>query len=360
MSEESIKPLKIFADKGMSAQWAYIPLLYPFWGLQVKSTTPYLDAAYTKHGWDAKYFELVGTPQEAEYIVLPHEYWWMYENRRDLLEQYIELSRKTGVPLLVDAQSDPGGKVDLPDARILRTNQYRFALPNDEITAPYAVEDLLESYCGGEIQIRTKGEVPSAGFAGFASLTLKQRVRSILKELPIRVRGILDNRYRAMQRGIFWRERAMQVFSRSKAAKVDFLVRPSYSGHVKTVAGDMAQNRRQFVDNLLNNDYALVVRGDPNASQRFYEVLSVGRIPVVIDTECVFPLEDRINYQDFCVLIDFRDIKKAPELLRAFHEKLSQDEFARMQLRAREVYEKYLRTDSFTKYLVELLRKPTR
>lgn len=350
-------PVRIYADAHLRDSWAYTPLLYPFWGAQLKDTTPYLSLAYGAHGWDPAYFTLVSRPQDAEYIVLPHDYWWMKAKRPDLLRAYTELSETHHVPLLVDALSDSGGRVLLPNARILRTNQYRFLLPADEITTPYAVEDLLESYCGGTLEPRPKTSRPSIGFAGFARLSAVQRLRAIVKELPIRIRGIFDRRYQAMQRGVFWRERAMRAFARSQSVQCDFLVRPSYSGHVKTVAGDMKRNRQEFVNNLLNNDYALVVRGDPNASQRFYEALSLGRIPVLIDTESVLPLEHLIDYSECCVIIAHRDISRAPAILADFHARVSPETFIRMQERARYVYEHYLRIDSFSKYLAEQLRE---
>lgn len=351
-----VPPVRLYADRKMRDDWAYIPLLYPFWGPLLKDTTPYLSIAYGKHGWDPNYFKMVENPGLAEYIVLPHDYWWMKHNRTDLLNDYVALSERVGVPLLADAMSDTDGVVSLPNARILRVNQYRSFLPENEITTPYAVEDLLESYCGGTFVPRTKSELPTIGFAGYARLTPPKYIRAVVKEMPVRLRSIFDRRYVAHRRGVFWRARAIDVFSRSRALRSDFLVRPSYSGHTKTVAGDMRENRRQFVDNLLSNDYALVVRGDPNASQRLYEVLSLGRIPVIIDTDCVFPLEHLINYREFCVSIDYSDLSRAPEILTAFHKRVVPEEFVRMQERARHVYEHYLRIDSFSRYLAELLR----
>ena len=83
----------------------------------------------------------------------------------------------------------------------------------------------------------------------------------------------------------------------------------------------------------------------------------MGRIPLVIDTECVFPLEDKINYKDFSIFIDHTDIKKAGEIVAQKHAAISGEEFLSMQQKAREVFENYLRIDVFTKYLVEEIQK---
>lgn len=355
----TVEPLRLYADKTMTAQWAYVPLLYPFWGPLLKDTTPYLSRAYGKHGWDPAYFTLVPRLEDAEYILVPHDYWWLKANRPDLLAQYVALSERSRVPLLVEALSDKDGRVALPHARILRANQYRFDLPVDEITTPYAVEDLLESYAGGELVTRAKRAIPSIGFAGFAGVPLPQRLRRGIKELPIRLRTIVDKRYLARWSGRLWREWAMDAFSRSTRVESHFIRRPSYSGHSKTVAGDMQRNREEFVRNLMGCDYALCVKGDPNASQRFYEALAVGRIPVLIDTACVLPLENHIDYRTCSVSIDYRDLSRAPDILADFHANLTDQEFRAMQERARYVFEHYLRIDSFSKYLVQALREHT-
>ena len=112
-----------------------------------------------------------------------------------------------------------------------------------------------------------------------------------------------------------------------------------------------------FITNLRESDYALCVKGDENASFRFYEALSMGRIPLLLDTECVLPLQDIIDYRSFCVIVDWRDADRIGEKLLAFHEQVSAEEFEAMQRRAREAFVEYLRMDSFTPYLVRQLKQ---
>ncbi len=133
-------------------------------------------------------------------------------------------------------------------------------------------------------------------------------------------------------------------------------MRSTYSGHVATIAGSVEDTRKRFVDTLLNSDYALCVKGDANSSVRFYEALSLGRIPLFVDTECVLPLKDQIAYRDFCVFVDWRDINRIGDILADFHEKCSPEQFKKMQMKAREAYEKYLRIDAFSSHLAESLK----
>lgn len=354
--------VRLFVRKELMAPgMSYSSLLYPFWGPPDKQKAmPYVMNALVMHGFDKNYFELVDAIDGADYVLIPHDYWRLKKKRPDLLRAMIQDAQAHQKPLLIDAASDQSGVVNVPNARVMRINQYRFEPRSYEITMPVSCEDLLEVYQKGTLTLREKHEIPTVGFVGWAELSLKQRLRSLLKELPIRFLGLLDHRYRAKEKGVFWRERVVRAFLSSRAVATNFIIRSSYSGHTETASGELAKIRTEYVDNLVANDYALVVRGDANIATRFYEILSVGRIPVFIDTECMLPLSDRIDYRSFCVFIDHTEVARAPEILAAFHEGLDPQEFKQMQQRARDAYERYLRYDAFSPYLAQELLKDGR
>ncbi len=350
-------PLKLYVNKALAAPgMSHLPLLYPFWGRIQKDTVLYMVSATEQHGYDATCFTFVEDSADAEYVLIPHDYFLLRSRRPDLLARMIEEAQTAGKPILIDASSDHAGVVSVPNAVVLRINQYRFELPPYEITVPVACEDLLEQYGNGTLQIREKQERASVGFVGWANMKLVQRIRSLTKELPVRCMSLFDARQAAKIKGVFWRERANPLFVRSARVDAHFIIRSSYSGHTGTVEGDAKKNRQEFIDNLLANDYALIIRGDANAATRFYEALSLGRIPVIIDTAMVFPLEDRITYQEFCLIIPHQEFERAPDILADFHASLSPEAFIAMQRKAREVFEQYLRFDSFSPYLVDMLR----
>ena len=86
-------------------------------------------------------------------------------------------------------------------------------------------------------------------------------------------------------------------------------------------------------------------------------MLNLGRIPLFVDTDIALPLDRIIAYKNFCVFVDYRDIKKASKILVDFHSSISPEKFKDMQHKAREAYDKYLRMDVYTKYLMEELKK---
>jgi putative IMPACT (imprinted ancient) family translation regulator len=98
------------------------------------------------------------------------------------------------------------------------------------------------------------------------------------------------------------------------------------------------------------------VRGDPNASNRLFEVCALGRIPVVIDTERNLPWSDVLDYRGFCLMVDYRDINRLGDIVADFHVNITPERFEQMQRRAREVYVTYFRIDSLMKHIIQALK----
>lgn len=336
---------------------AYIPLLYPFWGIESNKNTPYPNQAFQKYGFDRACYRLTTSVAECDYILLPHNYWHVYKRQKEYINYFVELSKKHTKPILIDARSDLEGEVSVPNSVVLKIAQFRFNQKSNEIIVPMYVDDLLEHYCDGNLSLREKKSTPVIGFAGWARLSLSLRLRTLIKELPITLHGIFDAKQRVRHKGVLFREKAIACLSQSRMITTNFLARPTYSGHLGTVTGDSETVRREFVANILFSDYCLDVRGDANASCRFYEILSLGRIPLFVDTERVMPLENQINYDQFCLRINSRDLPRIGEIVRNFNDTVSPEEFQEMQKRARLVFSTMLRIDRYTVYLMEELER---
>lgn len=118
----------------------------------------------------------------------------------------------------------------------------------------------------------------------------------------------------------------------------------------------MRKLREQMVDTILYSDYALDVRGDANSSARLFEILSLGRIPVIVDTERNFPFSDKVDYASFALIVDFRDINRLPERITEFHKNISPERYEQMQKNARDIFVTYFRIDVLMQHIIEELR----
>ena len=91
--------------------------------------------------------------------------------------------------------------------------------------------------------------------------------------------------------------------------------------------------------------YTFCMRGMGNFSVRFYETLAMGRIPVLIDTDCKLPFSEKINWNNHCLIIDKNDVTNISSCLLHFHQSFETERFKQIQESNRLLWETY-----FTKY----------
>lgn len=92
----------------------------------------------------------------------------------------------------------------------------------------------------------------------------------------------------------------INAIKRTPDIKCNFILRTQYWGGKNGDIGVITDFRK----NVEGNHFTLCSRGSGNWSARFYQVLYMGRIPAVVNTDLVLPFEDRINWRDIIVLCD--------------------------------------------------------
>ncbi len=334
--------IKVFISKKIKAP--YIPILYPNWGILDIPRTPFVNKAL--HYIQNPIVEIVNKPKYADYICVPHD--WAYVKKYpEYLKEYLEISRIYKKTLIIFATGDNPNIPFIPNSIIFRTSQYSDTLKQNEIIIPGYVEDLLQ---GGELKIRQKKENPTVGFCGWADYSsFRRMLKSWMKDARYNLMFILtfNPKWNTRKQGIVFRKKAIKILSKINSIKTNFIIRSSYSGHVSSIKMSSEKAREEYIQNMYNSDYILAPKGDGNYSLRFYEALSLGRIPIFINTNCVLPLEYKIRYKDFCIFIDHNKINNLGNKLLTFHKNLSSKEFKKMQENARKAFSEYLRIDTF-------------
>jgi hypothetical protein len=115
--------------------------------------------------------------------------------------------------------------------------------------------------------------------------------------------------------------------------KNKFIIRDKYwagKPHDKQVVND-------FVKNIQETYFTLCSRGAGNWSARFYQVLYLGRIPIVVNTDLILPFEDKINWRDIIVFCDSEN--DIANNVRIFWRN---KDINQVQIKCKEVYDTYL------------------
>ena len=101
------------------------------------------------------------------------------------------------------------------------------------------------------------------------------------------------------------------------------------------------EDRIRFFKNTGDNLYSLCVRGGGNYSFRFGESLMMGRIPILIDTECILPFENEIPYNTNCVRIKPENFDRVFDVVQEYHDAHTEDELIAIQKQNRDLWEQY-------------------
>ena len=329
---------------GERLNYSYVPLLYPNWGTQTKDSHLFFSKkAFAR--FNEPFVEITNDPFLADFLLVPHNFPTII-NEKNYLKNFVRLSKQHNKKIIVFVYGDSNEKVKLPNAVVFRTSSFKKEKMANEIIMPAFVEDLAENFT---FKPREKiNDKPVIGFCGWASVTgAKHRTKAFIKKILWLAKG----RGNVGIDGIALRKKIIKILKRSKIVKTNFIERKTYSGHASTISIPQDKARREYVENMSNSDFALVVRGNGNFSFRFYEALSAGRIPLFINTDCALPLDGYIKYNNFVLFVDYNNIKNTAVIVANFYKNISRDDFLSMQRKAREAFENFLRADKFFEFM---------
>jgi len=292
--------------------------------------------------------ERVADPQAAQAIVLPTSFGAENAEARAYVRTYAELGEKLGLPVLAFSVGDFNDQVRFdPRVYMFRQSVYRTSQHPRDIVVPTMTEDVPEK----DFSIRAKGMRPLVSFCGMAGFpTFTRRIKYLLKLWFGLAKSIFIHTARARIVGIYWRRAAMRACERSALVDTNFIIRRTFSGNIKTIELDPKVARKEYYDSIIHSDFVIAPKGDGNYSNRFLKTLAFGRMPVIVDTDMVLPLEDTIDYSRIVVRVPMDRVAETPRYVHEFYDAMTESEYAQRQRLAREVFEKYLRTDSFFHY----------
>ncbi len=331
----------------------YIPLLFPYLGELKNEKRLFADTG--NRFLTEKTFNLVTDVKDADFILLPHEFFDVEKNKT-YLDEHLELSKETGKRLLIFDTSDYTDRnIDVPNSIIFRVASYRKTKPENVVIMPSFVEDLSKY---STFSIRHKPAKPSIGFCGWAKIRkVSKKIKFWSKIFLLDIKKIFthDSLLETHKQGLYFRMKAIKFLNKDKDIDKNFILRGSYTLHQNSIELSPLDARREFIDNIVNSDFTLCVRGDANISYRFYETLSLGRIPLFVDTDCVLPLEDVVDYDRFVLFVDYKNLTNIAYTFKESYNNISDKQFVNMQILAKQTFDKYLNVNSFFKYMFPVL-----
>lgn len=140
------------------------------------------------------------------------------------------------------------------------------------------------------------------------------------------------------------RMQAIEQLDKNKLIDQDIILRNAFWGgdpHGKQV-------KKDFLDNIERNHFNLCCRGHGNFSMRFYQVLSAGRIPAFINSDMPLPLDDLVDYNEFCIIAE-NSIHLSDLILQAW----KNNDIEKMQQKAADFYHTMISHKTYHKHLIK-------
>ncbi|TXB65416.1 exostosin family protein [Vicingus serpentipes] len=276
----------------------------------------------------SKIFKLVNNENDADIVVLPFEFSFE-ESDIKIAQKFVNNYKKSNKPILVFYNSDYDYNIPLDNVIILRTSFYKSTKSKNEFALPGWSKDFYNS----RFNETTKKPVnPSISYCGYIDY-LRPSLKDILNNYKDK---LTSKTYNIYEIGPKLRGKAIRNLIKSKGVKTNFIFRNGF-----WAAGlDKKMAREEYIQNMYSSDYALVVRGAGNFSYRLYEVLSCGKIPVFIDTDCVLPYDHIIDWKKYVVWINQKD--NISQRLIEFHNDISDKDFYQLKQNCRKLYEEWI------------------
>ena len=357
-SNENIHVLRLFTDMNFLPEGVgHCQLLIPFLGTNNCPHDGYDDFERT-----GKQFLALAGPHEADFAILPFDGSHLINTQSELqrhcqqfAKQFVQIASRHGLKTIVLVNSDLNCSIALPDIIVLRTSLNRRYRNVNEYALPAWHEDLRRRVSGADKERREFRIKPSIGFCGQVAMIRPKstrRIKILLQRLVRVFGGYLDH-----NDGVYLRRAAIDILHREPDIQKNFIERHDYfGGSLKNPAiSDVV--RTEYVDNLLNSDYALCIRGYGNFSFRFFEAMSLGRIPVLLDTQCVLPYDFLHDYHEYCLIVPEDRIRELPRMLLEFHRRFDAATFLEMQFRIGDFWQRWLSPQGFFRHLPLILSR---
>jgi len=141
------------------------------------------------------------------------------------------------------------------------------------------------------------------------------------------------------------RFRFLQTLNESDI-KTNFIIR---GGFWAPEINDKKLAKTEYMSNIRENLFTFCYRGAGNFSYRFYDVMMMGRIAILVNTDCVFPFEDKYDMNEIGIIINEND--DIVQSVKDYYIK-NKDRLYEIQKNNRIIWEKYYSPHGFLSNIV--------
>jgi hypothetical protein len=297
--------------------------------------------------------EIVNEISESDLVLVPVFFSQINSEIKKYLDYWVDISEKNNKKIIISFFGDMVSDIHYSKGVILKNSVWKSDLRGNEIVVPAFSEDLLI-----ESIFNNKRKKPVIGFCGQTELLFKNYIKNKIKNLLFNILFFITQQKKFLykKRGVSLRKKLIEILKKDKSVTANFIERNFFSGSSKTAVGDINKLKKDFYENIIESDFVLSPKGDGNYSNRFFETLSCGRVPIVVDTDIYLSGFNKGELDKFVVMVPYNQKHKVSDFIKDFYSKHDNKSWVRLQEEIIEKYKKDIRYDSFmNKLLRDLL-----
>lgn len=258
--------------------------------------------------------------EKSEYFLSPHD-WWDIKHDKEYLEYLIRMSNEKTV--LLSNRNDFPGNIDSNNVIYLQNTIEIGGSTNRRLIVPYNVRKPFN------LELRDFSTKPVVSFVGYLPrVTMGRILRSVCPTFhPI-------SKNSAIVRALGLKQIKLN-FQNAQLHTNKF-----YGGARSQIRGNLNEHRERFILSINSSDIVFCPRGDANGSQRFYETLASGRIPLIPDTKIRIP--KNLQWNDFAAIKIRPTMFKVVTTIEQFWNQLDSHKYLKLQKLNREIFDKQL------------------
>lgn len=290
------------------------------------------DLVYKKSSFISKYYVLVNSPQESDVIVIPIDY-TSFKRHTTAHNNLLNQSKQLEIPLWIYTAGDYGYTTKIANSITFRLGGFASKLSETTFILPSFINDPYDEFLSQEFSVLKKNIKPSIGFVGHAQSGLQKYLKESLSYVKHNLKSIITGAL--IDKQPFYpssikRAKYLEHLSQCQGLNTKFILRDNYRAGANTT-NSKRKSTEEFYNNIVNTAYTFCIRGVGNFSVRFYETLAVGRIPILLNTDCKLPLENSIDWSKHCLILDVTSKISIENQIVNYHESLSNEDFETLQ-----------------------------
>ncbi len=298
----------------------------------------YPDFRHDIYGIRKRDLSLSLNPKNADLLILPLTWNYYFDFKKsDEAKEILKYYKKFNKPIITWVSGDYTHKITNGNFIILQHNLYESRRKNNEYAYPVIIRDPFIYLKFYGVNIAPSFKKASISFCGTANWTLIDRFESILKDLFFRIKNRAFKEYLDLSfpvSGMNLRGKLLKLLDQNKNLDTHIIIRKRRDGSLI--------NKEKYIfeywNNILLAPFTICIRGNGNFSVRFYETLASGRIPILIDTDCVLPLKNEINWDKHCIIIKDKEPNKIVKSIILKINAINDNDIVNMQMANRKLW----------------------